>query len=127
LLDSVIIPALLNKGILLDLKSYRDSLHVNLDVYFPWVWKNNFALAYADDFFYLGDIVDWLVSGFYFIYIMTAGGPLHSPDVVVYHIYKNAGEYLKMGYASAMSWVLFLCVMDATWLQFKLIGTRVDY
>ncbi|MGH7453212.1 MAG: ABC transporter substrate-binding protein, partial [bacterium] len=35
LLDSVIIPALLNKGILLDLKPYIDALNVKLDEYFP--------------------------------------------------------------------------------------------
>jgi len=62
------------------------------------------------------------------IYVMTEGGPRHSTDVVVYHIYQNAWECLKMGYASAMSWVLFLIIiMIATWLQFKFIETRVDY
>jgi multiple sugar transport system permease protein len=61
------------------------------------------------------------------IYVMTEGGPLHSTDVVVYHIYQNAWEYLKMGYASAMSWVLFIVIMAATWMQFKLIGRRMEY
>ena len=63
---------------------------------------------------------------FAFVYVMTEGGPLHSTDVVVYHIYQNAWEYLKMGYASAMSWVLFI-IMIATWVQFKLIGKNINY
>ena len=61
------------------------------------------------------------------VYVMTEGGPSRSTDVVVYHIYQNAWEYLKMGSASAMSWVLFMIILFATIIQFKLIGTKVDY
>jgi multiple sugar transport system permease protein len=61
------------------------------------------------------------------VYIMTAGGPVRSTDVIVYHIYQSAWEQLRMGYASAMSWVLFLIIMIATWIQFKLMGKGVDY
>ncbi len=61
------------------------------------------------------------------IYVMTAGGPVRSTDVLVYHIYQAAWEQLRMGYAAAMSWVLFVIVMIATWIQFKFIGRNVDY
>ena len=61
------------------------------------------------------------------IYIMTAGGPTRSTDVFVYHIYQAAWEQLRMGYASAMSWVLFVIIMIATWIQFKLMGREVEY
>ncbi len=61
------------------------------------------------------------------VYIMTAGGPVRSTDVIVYHIYQSAWEQLRMGYASAMSWVLFVIIMIATWIQFKLMGKGVDY
>ena len=61
------------------------------------------------------------------VYVMTGGGPVKSTDVVVYHIYQAAWEQLRMGYAAAMSWVLFLIVMVATWIQFKFIGKEVDY
>ena len=61
------------------------------------------------------------------VYIMTTGGPVGSTDVIVYHIYQAAWEQLRMGYASAMSWVLFIIVMIATWAQFKLLGRTVDY
>ncbi|MDI6765979.1 MAG: extracellular solute-binding protein [Bacteroidota bacterium] len=61
------------------------------------------------------------------VYIMTAGGPVRSTDVVVYHIYQSAWEQLRMGYAAAMSWVLFILIMIATWIQFKLMGKEVEY
>jgi multiple sugar transport system permease protein len=61
------------------------------------------------------------------VYVMTAGGPVQSTDVIVYHIYKGAWEQLRMGYAAAMSWVLFIIIMIATWIQFKLLGKEVDY
>jgi ABC-type sugar transport system permease subunit/ABC-type glycerol-3-phosphate transport system substrate-binding protein len=61
------------------------------------------------------------------IYIMTAGGPVKSTDVIVYHIYQSAWEQLRMGYASAMSWVLFLIIVAATWIQFRLMGRQIEY
>jgi multiple sugar transport system permease protein len=61
------------------------------------------------------------------VYVMTGGGPVKSTDVVVYHIYEAAWEQLRMGYAAAMSWVLFIIVMVATWIQFKFMGKEVDY
>lgn len=61
------------------------------------------------------------------IYVMTAGGPVGSTDVVVYHIYKAAWEQLRMGYASAMAWVLFVIIVIATWIQFRIIGRNVEY
>jgi multiple sugar transport system permease protein len=61
------------------------------------------------------------------VYVMTGGGPVRSTDVVVYHIYQAAWEQLRMGYASAMSWVLFLMIMIATWIQFRLAGREVEW
>ena len=50
---------------------------------------------------------------------------MRATDVVVYHIYQNAWEYLKMGYASAMSWTLFVLIMIVTWVQFKVLGKNL--
>lgn len=61
------------------------------------------------------------------IYVMTRGGPMRSTDVVVFHIYQNAWEYLNIGYASAMSWVLFIIIVGITALQFKFIPREVEY
>ena len=61
---------------------------------------------------------------FSLVYVMTEGGPLGSTDVAVYHIYREAWEFLRFGDAAAMSWVLFLVVLAATWLHFRLMETR---
>ena len=64
---------------------------------------------------------------FTLIFVMTEGGPLHSTDVVVFHIYQNAYDFLKMGYASAMAWLLFLVILTITWVQFRFLGKKVSY
>jgi multiple sugar transport system permease protein len=74
--------------------------------------------------FILVTMVIFMFQVFTAVYVMTEGGPLHSTDVVVYHIYRNAWEYLRMGYASAMAWVLFAIVFAVTLIQFRWLGGR---
>ena len=64
---------------------------------------------------------------FTLIFVLTQGGPLHSTDVVVFHIYQNAYDYLKMGYASAIAWLLFLVILAITWIQFRFLGKSLSY
>lgn len=42
------------------------------------------------------------------IYIMTGGGPSNSTLVYALYLYQNAFQFFRMGYASAMAWVLLL-------------------
>jgi multiple sugar transport system permease protein len=75
-------------------------------------------------------LVTGIIAGFQvftLVYLMTEGGPLHSTDVVVYRIYQTAWEFLRFGYASAMAVVLFLLLLGATLLQFRLLGRRVEH
>jgi len=74
-------------------------------------------------------LVTGVIAGFQvftLVYLMTEGGPLHSTDVVVYRIYQTAWEFLRFGYASAMAVVLFLLLLLATILQFRLLGRRTE-
>jgi ABC-type sugar transport system permease subunit/ABC-type glycerol-3-phosphate transport system substrate-binding protein len=90
-------------------------------------WHITLPLLKPTTFFIL---ITSLISSFQVftsIYVMTAGGPVGSTDVIVYHIYQSAWEQLRMGYASAMSWVLFVIIVIATWIQFRLLGNQVDY
>ena len=61
------------------------------------------------------------------VYVMTQGGPGKATLVYVLHLYRNAFEYQKMGYASAMAWILFLIILGLTWLQFKVSRYWVYY
>lgn len=54
------------------------------------------------------------------IYMMTQGGPLDSTNVLVYAVYVNAFEYFKVGYASALAYVLFAIIFVLTLFQWKL-------
>lgn len=60
-------------------------------------------------------------------YIMTGGGPNHSTLFYVLYLYQNAFEYLRMGYASAMAWILFLLLMLLTLFIIKSSSAWVYY
>lgn len=53
------------------------------------------------------------------IYMITQGGPGTSTLVLVYHIYNTAFGSWDLGYASAISVVLFLLVLLVTLIQFR--------
>ena len=59
------------------------------------------------------------------VWIMTQGGPAGATSVMVELIYKNAFSYYKMGYASAISWVLFALIFAVTIAQ-NLLQKRLD-
>ena len=51
--------------------------------------------------------------------LITGGGPLKETYLYTMMLYENGFHYLKMGYASAMSWVLFALVLLITLFIFK--------
>jgi len=61
------------------------------------------------------------------IYVMTEGGPAGATRVPVEQIYRNAFTYYKMGYASAIAWVLGAVIIVATIFQFQLEKLWVRY
>lgn len=56
---------------------------------------------------------------FTYAYVMTAGGPNDATLFYVLNLYYNAFLYLRMGYASALAWFLFLVILGLTLLVFK--------
>lgn len=54
------------------------------------------------------------------VWIMTGGGPAGATSVLVEQVVKHAFSYGRMGYAAALSWVLFGLVFGVTLLQFRL-------
>jgi multiple sugar transport system permease protein len=57
---------------------------------------------------------------------MTQGGPGTSTYMLVWYLWQNAFVYLRMGFASAVAWILFILVMALVGLQFW-IGSRWVY
>lgn len=60
-------------------------------------------------------------------YIMTRGGPQNSTLFYVLYLYRQAFQSFRMGYASALAWILFLIIMLITLIQFKAAGRWVYY
>ena len=60
-------------------------------------------------------------------YIMTEGGPNYSTLFYLLYLFRAAFENFRMGYASAMAWVLFIIVLTFTALQFMLSDRWVFY
>jgi multiple sugar transport system permease protein len=60
-------------------------------------------------------------------YIMTKGGPSNTTRTIVYYIYDDAFRNARMGYATALAWVLVLITVSFTFLQFRLQKRWVHY
>jgi len=54
-------------------------------------------------------------------------GPVDSLLVPVMVLFNNAFKYFKMGYASALAWVLFVIILALTLVQLKLAPRWVHY
>ncbi|MCR4401491.1 MAG: sugar ABC transporter permease [Firmicutes bacterium] len=55
------------------------------------------------------------------------GGPLNSTLSLVVYIYKQAFYRFQMGYASAITVVLFAIILVATLIELKVLSRRVEY
>lgn len=60
-------------------------------------------------------------------YVMTGGGPDYGSYFYALNIYERAFEDLRLGYASALSWVLFVIIVVITLLTFRLTRAHVFY
>lgn len=59
-------------------------------------------------------------------YIMTGGGPVHSTLFYVLYLFQTAFESLRMGYASAMAWILFFVIVGVSLVQL-VVSRRLVY
>jgi multiple sugar transport system permease protein len=57
-------------------------------------------------------------------YVMTQGGPLRSTTSVVLYMYEEGFRWWRMGYAAAIAFVLFVVILLATLVQFRLQRER---
>jgi len=60
-------------------------------------------------------------------YVMTGGGPARSTYFYAMYLYDNAFSFLRMGYACAMAWILFLIILGLTALAVRAGTTRVHF
>ncbi|MFB9276336.1 carbohydrate ABC transporter permease [Cohnella cellulosilytica] len=60
-------------------------------------------------------------------FVITNGGPLNSTYLYAMKLYDEGFKFFKMGYASALSWVLFLIILGFTALTFKSSASWTHY
>jgi multiple sugar transport system permease protein len=63
---------------------------------------------------------------FALVYVMTSGGPDGATSVVVFYLYQQAFTYFRMGYASAIGYVLFAVIFGLTLIQFRFFDRHVE-
>ncbi|MCW5941191.1 MAG: sugar ABC transporter permease [Fimbriimonadaceae bacterium] len=76
-------------------------------------------LAPTTFFIVVMSVIGGLQGGFEQARVMTTGGPASTTTTLSYHIYTEAFERFRIGYASAVSWILFAVVFGATLLNWK--------
>ncbi|OPA76807.1 ABC transporter permease [Paenibacillus selenitireducens] len=60
-------------------------------------------------------------------YVMTQGGPNYSTRFYVFHLYESAFKNFRLGYASAMAWLLLIAVLIITYIIMKTSNRYVYY
>jgi len=64
-------------------------------------------------------------QGFDQFYVMTNGGPAKATTTLVLYIFQNGFTFFKMGYGAALAFVLFLCILLITLVQWQLANRWV--
>ena len=59
--------------------------------------------------------------------VATKGGPSYATWFFALHIYTEAFQYFRLGYGSALAWVLAVIVMFFTWIQVQYSKRWVHY
>jgi multiple sugar transport system permease protein len=84
------------------------------------VWPQ---LAPTTFFIVVMSFIGGFQAGFDQARVMTNGGPAGTTTTLAFHIYQKAFEEFQMGYASAISWVLFALVFAVTLMNWR-FGNR---
>lgn len=72
-------------------------------------------------------VIGGFQGGFMQAYVMTAGGPAGSTTTLEYYIYNKAFAVFNMGYASAISWFLFVLILIVSLATWRYGGRSVQY
>ncbi len=60
-------------------------------------------------------------------FVMTNGGPANASLFFVLYLYNNAFKWFKMGYASALAWLLFFIILGLTLVIIRSSSAWVYY
>lgn len=74
-------------------------------------FKITLPLMKPEIFFVMLMSTIWIFQNVGDVMVLTQGGPMNSSTTLVYYMYQNAYEYSKMGYAAAITYVLFVLLV----------------
>ncbi len=55
------------------------------------------------------------------VFVMTAGGPIHATTTVVFYLFSKFQD-LRLGYASAIAYILFVILVVFSFIQWRFFG-----
>jgi ABC-type sugar transport system permease subunit len=55
------------------------------------------------------------------VFVMTAGGPIHATTTVVFYLFGKFQD-LRLGYASAVAYILFVILVVFSFIQWRFFG-----
>lgn len=84
-------------------------------------------LAPTTFFIVVMSFIGGLQGGFEQARVMTAGGPAGTTTTLAYYIYTKAFEEFQIGYASAISWVLFAIIFAVTLVNWRFGSKELSY
>jgi len=84
-------------------------------------------LAPTTFFILIMSFIGGLQGGFEQARVMTNGGPAGTTTTMSYYIYTKAFEEFQVGYASAVSWVLFAIIFVITIVNWKFGNKEINY
>jgi len=96
---------------------FRKQWHITLPLISPVIFYN---------------VVVGIIGGFQYFtqsYVVSngTGGPQDSTLFYALYLFNNAFPYWKMGYASAMAWILFFITVGFSFLVFRISARRVYF
>jgi multiple sugar transport system permease protein len=90
-------------------------------------WNVTLPLLTPTIFFNLVLAIIGALKVFTTAWVATKGGPSYATWFFALHIYTEAFQYFRLGYASALAWVLAVIVMFFTWIQVQYSRRWVHY
>lgn len=95
----------------------------------PWQRTRHVTLPMISPAILFNVVLSLVASLQYFTqaYVMTQGGPTNATLFYSLYLYNQAFQYLHLGYASAMAWLLFVIVVVITLLLFRSSSRWVYY
>ncbi len=91
------------------------------------LWRITLPLLKRTTVFLVIITTMWSFQVFTPVYINTKGGPQYSTNVLVYYIFERGFIRMEMGYALAMSVILFFIIMVIGIFQNRLIRAEFEY